>query len=72
MRSIQIYADGPTLDEMKILDLESIKFSNKSGRIDILLRTISTLSEQYVEDKSLKNEVTNKAAQLLKKELEDF
>ncbi len=56
----------------KELDLESIKFSYKSGRINSLLEVIKTLSSQYVADKDLKNEVTNRAATLLKKELEDF
>jgi hypothetical protein len=46
--------------------------AQKHEKLDMMLRIIDVLSKGYVQDKSLKDEVANMAADILKKELFNY
>ena len=48
------------------------KIARKHEKIDMMLKVISTLSQGYVNDKTLKDEALNKAAQVLNSELQTY
>ena len=48
------------------------KIAKKHEKVDMMLKVISTLSQGYVSDKTLKDEALNKAAKVLNSELDSY